>query len=85
MNVIQRITKLEDALQPPKPMMFLTHIDDDGEHWENFEGFKEYFDKQLKHGKLVGCVRCRGNNLKDFDQYLELIRLGAMQLGGEDG
>lgn len=83
MNVLQRISRLEDAVRPASPMMFLTHIDDAGEHWETFEGFKAYFDEHLKQGKLVGCVRTRGDNLEDLDKYLEAIRLGALRLGGE--
>ena len=74
MNVLQRISRLEDAVRPASPMMFLTHIDDTGEHWETIEGFEKYFDEELKHGRLVGCVRVRGNNLTDLDRYLDLIR-----------
>ena len=80
MNLIQRLTKLEAEFRPAEPMMFLTHIDDAGEHWENIEGFTAYFEEQLKRGRLVGCVRVRGNNLTDLDRYLDLIRSGAMKL-----
>ena len=80
MNVLQRISRLEDAIRPAGPMMFLTHIDDAGEHWENIEGFTAYFEDHLKRGRLVGCVRTRGNNLTDLDRYFDLIRSGAMKL-----